>query len=151
MTPLIRVLILVLLLVGAAGPVWWVIHHDPFGLFGGQADGEAPAPPPPPDLIEMDPFLVPIIADGEIKQQFYLTVRLDVASGHRQRVERALPRLQSAFLSDLHAFLPIHLRRREAVDLREVKQRLNRVASGIVGDAAINDVLVQAVWDRNRR
>lgn len=104
---------------------------------------------PAPAFMDMPPLVIPIFIEDRPVRNIYLEVRLDVDYKNRKLVEARLTKLRDAFLTDMHTFLPAHLRYRDSTDLEAVKLRLKRVADRTLGEGQIKNVLIRTAYDRN--
>ncbi|WP_142846888.1 hypothetical protein [Telmatospirillum sp. J64-1] len=149
-TIIMSVLALVALIAAAVGGMAYM-GITPFeNILNAQSGSEEkppPAAPPPPQsaFIDLEPFLVPIIRDGELLGQVFLVMQLEVDPAYRSRVTEAMPRLRDGFLRDFHAFLPAHLQYYPQPDENAVKYRLNIIGNRIVGEGAVRDVVFREV------
>lgn len=110
-----------------------------------------PVAPPLPkySYVEVETLQIPVITnDGGPVKQLFLELRLEVPLGRQVEMNEIMPRLQHAFIKDMHVFLPWHMRGRAVPDLAVVKQRLKLVSDKMVGPQLVNDVLIRAVVER---
>ena len=118
MIRLIFMVVAFLMMVGAiiGGLYFWGI--DPLDRFN-QLIGNAPAPKgdstaapvvTPPSYVDFGLLIVPVVQDREVRKQAEMILRLEVPFEKKEIVAQNLPRLQNAFLEDMMAFLPYHLR-----------------------------------------
>ncbi|MBF0307015.1 MAG: hypothetical protein HQL41_15335 [Alphaproteobacteria bacterium] len=110
-----------------------------------------PAAPALPkySYVEMETLQIPVISnDGGPIRQLFLELRIEVPLGRAPEMSEAMPRLQHAFIKDMHVFLPWHMRGREVPDLTLVKRRLKLVSDKVVGPQLATDVLIRAVVER---
>lgn len=137
------VLVLLLLAGGGGGAYWW--------FFMRAADETADAPPPPPEpavFVEMDALTIPVIRGGAVAKYVLLKLSLQVEDeGARQEVIDRMPRLQDAFLRDLHGYfasIPLD----SPLNVRTVKRRLKRVCDRFVGAGVVQEVLIQGAFEK---
>ncbi|HPD82490.1 MAG: flagellar basal body-associated FliL family protein [Alphaproteobacteria bacterium] len=102
------------------------------------------------EFVELDSIILPIIDSNGVSQVVTLIVSLEV--GDKENVEyvkKLTPRLKDAFIQDMYGVL----NRKASMDggvvkVDELKKRLNRVSTKILGENKINSVLLQVVNQR---
>lgn len=133
-----------LLLGGGGGAYWWFMMRDA----GEEAAEAEPPPQDPPVFLELDSLTIPVIRSGSIARYVLLKITLEVEDqGARDEVVDRMPRLKDAFLRDLHdyfASIPLD----SPVNVRTVKQRLQRVADRQAGPGVVKDVLIQGAFEK---
>ncbi|MCR9219585.1 MAG: hypothetical protein NXI21_05100 [Alphaproteobacteria bacterium] len=133
-----------LLLGGGGGAYWWFMLRDA----GEEAAEAEPPPQDPPVFLELDSLTIPVIRSGSIVKYVLLKITLEVEDqGARDEVVDRMPRLKDAFLRDLHdyfASIPLD----SPVNVRTVKQRLQRVADRQAGPGVVKDVLIQGAFEK---
>ena len=127
---------------------WGVDPLEKFNVLVGKAPapvdtGAAVKPPAPPSFVEFGLLIVPVVQDREIKKQAEMILRLEVPFDKKEVVAHNLPRLQSAFLSDMMAFLPYQLRHSPKLDEGAVRRRLTTVSEKVLGPGMVNDVSIE--------
>jgi len=94
----------------------------------------------------LQPFTVPLMADGEINEQFTIVISLELSDeDNRVAVAQAVPRIRNEVYNEL---LHLVTFRRRGVPVPEVvvfKQQLLKIARRIVGDK-VSALLVQQAF-----
>ncbi|MAZ76415.1 MAG: flagellar basal body-associated FliL family protein [Micavibrio sp.] len=131
--------------VASAGPVNELAHAD-------KMKREAEAKHEAKDLkfVKLDPLILPIIDNIGVTQVVTLVVVLEVnGSEAASKAEMYAPRLKDAFIQDMYGVL-----NRKAsleggvIKVDQLKARLNRVTSKVLGDDQVNQVLLQVVQQK---
>ncbi len=149
----IIIVVALIVLGGGAGGALYFLEIGPFApppLVDGQ-----PAPEPEQKLVDMDntsfmdmdTLVVPIIGQGRTKS-YYLDIRIELATADRTKAAQQKVRLHDAYLRDMYVFLPQHMKKNKTVHLPTVKARLFQLAQQILGKDHVNDVLIQAAYER---
>lgn len=101
-------------------------------------------------FVELDPIILPIIDQSGVSQVVTLIVSLEVlGDANADFAKQLAPRLKDAFIQDMYGVL-----NRKAsmeggvVKVDDLKKRLSRVSTKILGDSKVNGVLLQAVNQR---
>lgn len=155
---MLRLLVIIFALVltaasGFGGLIHFGVIPDVTGLIKPDQgeNGESEKAPPPriePVFMTLEPFLIPVIRDGKVVRNLYIGLRLDVAPDRAQQAQQSIPRLHDAFMRTLFEVVPELLEERSTVDVEKMKWRLQTVADEVVGPGVIQDVMVQALFDR---
>jgi hypothetical protein len=144
---LIIIVVAFFLLLGAVvgGLYFWGI--DPLAKLGVSFSAKAPENPiikmAPPGFVDLGLVVVPVIEDREVRRQAELIVRVQCAPGQKETVAKGLTRLQAAFLEDLIAFIPKHLREAGMLDPQTLRQHLLPLAQKVAGQGKVDDVLIE--------
>lgn len=156
---MIRLLVIVFALIvavgaGLGGLIHFRVLPDFTGMIpvseGGESEPSVEPPPPVPEPVfySMDPLLVPVIRDGELRRNIYIAFRLQVSSGQEEKAEFHLPQLRDVYLRALYDIIPKQLETRTTLDLRKVKNRLKVITERVVGPGVVEDVIVVSVFER---
>lgn len=156
---MIRLLVIVFALIvavgaGLGGLIHFRVLPDFTGMIAVSEGGEsepsvAPAPPvAEPVFYSLDPLLVPVIRDGELRRNIYIAFRLQVTSGQEEKAEFHLSQLRDVYLRALYDIIPKQLETRTTLDLRKVKSRLKVITDRVVGPGVVEDVIVVSVFER---
>ncbi len=100
--------------------------------------------------VEMDPLILPIIDKNGIAQTLSLVVAIEVENDHdRDKVERYEPRLKDAYIQEMYGIL----NKQVALDggvlkVKMVKDHLREISNRVLGEDAVQDVLLQVVQQR---
>ncbi len=152
MIRLIFMVVAFLLMVAAiiGGLYFWGI--DPLERFN-QLIGNAPAQKQedaapvvavtPPSYVDFGLLIVPVVQDRELKKQAEMILRLEVPFEKKEIVAQNLPRLQNAFLQDMMAFLPYHLRDSSTLDHTVIRRRLLQVCDKVLVPGWVKDVSIE--------
>ena len=101
-------------------------------------------------FVEMDPIILPIIDAEGVSQVVTLVISLEVVG--EKNAEYALqlsPRLKDAYIQDMYGVLNRKASMEGGViKVEELKERLNRISTKVLGESKINDVLLQVVNQR---
>lgn len=101
-------------------------------------------------FVEMDPIILPIIDAQGVSQVITLVVSLEVKGEDNANYARSLaPRLKDAYIQDMYGVL----NRKASMDggvirVNELKERLNKISSRVLGENKVNSVLLQVVNQR---
>lgn len=162
---MIRLLIIVFALVaalggGATGLIHFAVIPDftgglvtnLIGVQGAEAEKvEKEAPPPPkanPIYIQVDPVVVPIIKDGELKRNVYIAMRLEVTEETHAKVLANLERLHDVYLRALFEAVQDQEDEKNTLDLEPIRQRLLRITDRVVGPGEVNNIVFLSVFNR---
>lgn len=101
-------------------------------------------------FVNLDPFILPIIDNYGVSQVVTLVVVLEANGEEAAAKAKSLaPRLKDAYIQDMYGVL-----NRKAsleggvIKVDQLKSRLNRVTSQVLGENQINDVLLQVVQQK---
>lgn len=150
---LILLLIVLLMLLGAAAGAGWYLFLRPPSEeeLAAQAEAEANRPPAPPIFVEFNPIQVPIVDDDSPEQLVNVILALEVDSqADADRIITLAPRLNDAFLIELYGGLSTDdlIGDNQLVNVERLKRRLMQAADRVLGEGAVNDVLIQLVSQR---
>jgi len=126
-----------------------VMRYLQIGIFEpppGSEQAQAKAPDPP-TFIDMDPLIINIFDGTKVTATVMVSVKLQaIGKDNTDFVYKNLPRINDAFLQDLHSFLPRLLKRGDSnLDVFVIKKRLKLIADRLYPNAPVNDVLIQAI------
>jgi len=146
----IIVLLIGLLLLGGAAIGGWTLYTQFF-----KAKEEAAEPPPPPPkpgvaYVRIPSVNVPVIGDKRVTQFIMVTVTLQVDDDKQQAIQGLMPRLQNAVLTKLYELAGSNkILSGSLVDIPGVKAALIEAVGAAIGGPGLQDVLIQAVMQRN--
>ncbi len=103
-----------------------------------------------PQYVKISPIILPLVGEQGVEQIISLVVAIEVPD--RQTADKVIvlsPRLNDAYLTDLYGSID----RRDAfhnglVDVRRIKDRIEKASIRILGQEHVKSVLVQAVMQR---
>ena len=102
----------------------------------------------PPRFMDLAPLVITVFHGEKVATTIHIQLKLEViGEDNEAKVSRMMPRLNDAFLRDLHAFIPRLLRKHERVDVIIVKKRLQMIAAKVAGKDSISSVLIQSITD----
>ena len=140
MKKLIIILVVVLLLAGGGGAAWWhfFLNEEEIDLPDMATFSKAV-----PLFVDFDPLVLPIIRDGQVTQHLTFTIILEVSDSlDRTQIYRYKPRLNDAFLRELHALYSHRLVQDRANVEHLLGKRLLKVSKRVLGADRVNQVLV---------
>lgn len=106
----------------------------------------------PPRFVEIPQLNVPLFADDKVAGAVLIQLKLEtIGPGNEAKVNRVLPRLNDAFLRELHTFIPRLLQKTQRLDVFILKKRLQMVSDRVVGKGVVSNVLVQSVTNSAKR
>ncbi len=104
----------------------------------------------PPVYVQLAPFNVPVVRDGEVTGYVNITIIVEVAdSDAREQAVRHMARLRDAFFRDLYATLPLRRGSAQGFDPKFVKRRMQAVSDQTLGQGVVTDILIQGVYEGN--
>ncbi len=145
------VLVLGIVLLGGAGFGGWFVYQK---YFTEQADAPPkkvePPPKPPTAFVRLPPLVVPMIGPSRVEQFVTVVVAVEVLLDKQPMAQANQPRLTDAFLTALYGGIADQsILNGALVNIPAVKAKLIEAAGKVIGKDAVQDVLVQAVTQRN--
>lgn len=103
------------------------------------------------EFVELDPIILPIIDSSGVSQSINVIVAIEVKSlSYADQVRYMKPRLNDAILQAMYGSLNRHANLKGGVlQIAALKKDIKKVASRVLGDKIVNDVLLQVVQQRN--
>ncbi len=99
--------------------------------------------------VKLDPLLLPIIDEDGIQQVVSMVVSIEVHSDEAARVKQYSPRLTDAYIQNLYGILNRHAALKNGIiQVRMIKDRLNKVTDEVLVDDIDTEVLLQLVQQR---
>lgn len=115
------------------------------GHGGGHAEGDAAVDDG--IYVEIGNIIVPLVAGNSVSQFLSLVVALDMKNYNSQ--DKALGekiRLRSAFLQDMYGVVSRHAAMGGGdLETEMIKQRFKKISNDLLGDDAVNEVVIRAV------
>jgi flagellar basal body-associated protein FliL len=155
---MIKLLVIIFMLIVLAGGAFtgltaFGVIPDVLGLGLRMEDPPPPEPvqaaPVRPEFVEIEPFILPVILDGEgLQRSIYFNFRLKVRHGTAMDVHAHVVRVQDAMVRYLHDWIPLWLRDHDDIDLTVMKEKLRAVANRVVGEGVVEEVMLRAVFDQ---
>jgi flagellar basal body-associated protein FliL len=152
MKRLAALLFLVILLGGGgAGGAWWFYLRETPSPDAAAAEdtGENAVRK---RYIELEPIVFPIIREGQVILHLTLAVSLELDKpAPVDQISQALPRLQDAVFSELHAVFALRYVQERGYDLPIVQARTRLASERVLGAGAVKTVLIRNVSERKPR
>lgn len=105
-----------------------------------------------PSYVRFPPIFIPIIEGDRVTRQIGVTLMLQLMKGQdKQGIEDKRLQLNDAFVEDLYAFfqqrssLP-----GTAIDESYLKGRLLKVADNVIGESAVQEVLIEQIFEEKK-
>lgn len=101
-------------------------------------------------FVEMSPMILPIIDEQGVSQVVTLVIVLEASDAAAAEELKLLePRLKDAYIQDMYGVLNRKASMQGGViRVDQLKARLNRVSTRVLGEGKVNDVLLQVVQQR---
>lgn len=144
----------VLMLSGVAVSAMKTLKLGPFAELPGEGeDAEtATAAVEPPRFVDMEVLIIPVITGDRVATTIQIQIKLEtVGAANETKIQQMMPRLNDAFVRDLHSFIPRLLGKNQQLDVGIIKQRLQAIGDKVVGPGTISAVLVQGIADAAAR
>ncbi|ALG71083.1 hypothetical protein VY88_03370 [Azospirillum thiophilum] len=144
------VLVLGIVLLGGASVGGWFAYQKYYVDRQDEPKKVEPPPKPPTAFVRLPPLVVPMIGPSRVEQFVTVVVAVEVVLEKQPMVQANQPRLTDAFLTALYGGIADQsILKGALVNIPAVKAKLVEAAGKIVGKDAVQDVLVQAVTQRN--
>ncbi|MGE3770919.1 MAG: hypothetical protein AB7G06_08230 [Bdellovibrionales bacterium] len=118
--------------------------------FGAPASAQESGDGTGPTYIQIAPFVIPVIGPNGPEKMVSLIIVIEVATEEKANFIRArLPRLNDAYIQTLYGALDRGtVNRNGLIDVSILKDKLTKATAKVLGDGYVDDVLVQAVAER---
>ncbi|CBS86210.1 hypothetical protein [Azospirillum lipoferum] len=144
------VLVLGIVLLGGASFGGWFVYQKYFTEQPDQPKKVEPPPKPPTAFVRLAPLVVPMIGPSRVEQFVTVVVAVEVVLDKQPMAQANQPRLTDAFLTALYGGIADQsILNGALVNIPAVKAKLIEAAGKVIGKDAVQDVLVQAVTQRN--
>ncbi|MDR6771149.1 hypothetical protein [Azospirillum sp. BE72] len=145
------VLVLGIVLLGGASFGGWFVYQKYFTEHPDAPPKKVEPPPKPPTaFVRLPPLVVPMIGPSRVEQFVTVVVAVEVVLDKQPLAQANQPRLTDAFLTALYGGIADQsILNGALVNIPAVKAKLVEAAGKIIGKDAVQDVLVQAVTQRN--
>jgi flagellar basal body-associated protein FliL len=143
-----KLMIAVVLILMVAGGTVAALKFMKIGPFAesGKTAGKQAKPIEPPRFIDVPALNVPLFADDKVAGIVLVQLKLEaIGAANESKVNHLLPRLNDAFLRELHTFIPRLLQKTQRLDVFILKKRLQMVCDRVVGKGVVSNVLIQTV------
>jgi flagellar FliL protein len=102
------------------------------------------------DFVELDPLILPIVDNTGVTQTVSIVVVLQVGEdGDAADIKSLEPKLRDAYIQDMYGILNKKMALKDGViQIAPLKERLNKVSAEVLGEGAVDDVLLQTVSQR---
>lgn len=144
------VLLVGLLLLGGAAFGGWTLYKQ--FILGKEEKPAEPPPPPKPGTayVRIPQINVPVIGANRVQQFVSVTVTLQVDDNRQVAIQGIMPRLQNAILTKLYEMAGANkIIQGSLVDIGGIKAGLIEAVNPAIGGPGLQDVLIQAVMQRN--
>jgi hypothetical protein len=98
--------------------------------------------------MQVEPMLIPVIQDGELKRNVYIALRLEVTPDNKETVRLAMSRLHDVYMRALYDLVPEQYERRDTLDLAKIRDRLMVLTDRVVGPDKVEDIIFLSVFNR---
>jgi len=147
MKKFIIIFAVLLMLSGGTIGIMKTLEVGPFAKAEGEG-AEKTVPNEPPRFIEMGLLLIPIFSGDRVATTIQLQIKLETIGTEREdKINKLMPRINDAFLSDLYAFIPRLIKKEGKIRAIVIKNRLQMIADKVAGQDLIANVLVQSITD----
>ena len=116
--------------------------------------GETAAPAAPTSRVDpirfvaMDALVVPVILNDRVVSMIQIEIQLETTQSREAGLNKQMPKLTDAFVTDLRSFIPRILRDRSDIDTETLKKRLAIIGERAIGKGMFDAVLIQSVLER---
>jgi hypothetical protein len=103
-----------------------------------------------PSYVRFQAIFVPIIEGDRVTRQVGVTLMLQLVKGQeKSEVEDKRLQLNDAFVSDLYSFFQQRAALHD-IDQHYLKDRLLKVAGGVVGPHVVQEVLIEQLFEEKK-
>lgn len=104
-----------------------------------------------PSYIRFPPIFTPIIEGDRVTRQVGITLMLQLKKGEeKEGVEDRRLQLNNAFLENLYAFFQQRVDIKGGIDEIYLKKRLLQVADNVIGKDAVQEVLIEQLFEERK-
>ena len=102
------------------------------------------------EYVKMDPLLLPIIDEDGVQQVVSMVVAIEVGGvSDADKIKAMRPKLTDAYIQDMYGILNKHAALKGGIiQVKMIKERLNKITHKVVGDKIDAEVLLQVVQQR---
>ncbi|MEO5336048.1 MAG: hypothetical protein H7841_03995 [Magnetospirillum sp. WYHS-4] len=147
MKKLIIAFALMVMLAGGAVSILKWMGLGPFAQIE-KPDTPAPVKEEKQLFVEADPLAIPVFQEERAAATIHIQLKIEtVGQENYNTLYKAKAKLRSAYLTELHAFIPRMLKKTERIDVGILKVRLMMVTDRVMGAGVASDILIQSVTD----
>jgi len=148
-----RILIMVVAgFIVLAGGAITIMQQLEMGPFAPKTDAAAPVATStrvdPVRFVSMETLVVPIIQNDRVITTIQIEIQLETTQSREQGLNKQMPKLTDAFVTDLRSYVPRILRDKNDVDTETLKKRLAIIGERAIGKGMFDAVLIQSVLER---
>jgi hypothetical protein len=104
-----------------------------------------------PSYVRFHAIFVPIIEGDKVTRQVGVTLMLQLRKGQeKQDIEERRLQLNDAFVEDLYSFFQQRAALHGDIDQAYLKERLLKVADGVVGPNVVQEVLIEQLFEERK-
>jgi flagellar FliL protein len=101
-------------------------------------------------IIKMDPLAIPVFQGNSVAATVQINIKLETDDENKaERINKILPIIADAFISDLHGFMPRLLKKKKEIDYIIIKQRLQLIANKVAGTGTISNIIAESINDQS--
>lgn len=98
-------------------------------------------------FVTLDPFIVPMMPQGNEKRQFTLVVALElVDEDDREYIKALVPKLRSRMYDLLFRLIAYRTQEPLIPNTGLIKKKFHEIALGVLGDDKVESIIVQQVY-----
>lgn len=98
-------------------------------------------------FLALDPFVIPMMPDGDVRRQFTLVVALELKDeGERDRLKVLMPLIRSRSYDLLFRLIAYRTQEPLVPSTGLLKKKMLEIASGVAGPDVISSIVVQQVY-----
>ena len=98
-------------------------------------------------FVDLKDMIVPVVVNGQIKTQVYISVRIWIAPGQKDPVEAQISRYEDAVIAEFIPYFSEFFARNDMLNLEDIKRRLVKLAKKLYADK-VKDVLIVNVFEQ---
>ncbi|MBP2230361.1 hypothetical protein [Azospirillum agricola] len=145
------VLVLGIVLLGGAGFGGWFVYNKYLvPQEGAEPKKVEPPPKPPTGFVRLPPLVVPMLGASRVEQFVTVVVTVEVLLEKQPMVQANQTRMTDAFLTALYGGVADKsMMNGGLVNLPAIKEKLAEAGTKVLGPGVVQNVLIQAVTQRN--
>ena len=151
MKKLVIALVLIVMIAGGTVTALKFLKLGPFAEPENMVEKKAPVIEPP-KFVDVPALNIPLFVQDKVAGIVLVQLKLETKNEANQiKVTRILPRLNDAFIRELHSFIPRLLKKTKRLDVFILKKRLLMVSDRVAGKGVVTNVLIQSVTNSAKR